>query len=103
MKTLHSFDKATTKQLDGQRKVNLTILVDKEMADNALTSRAHIGGWENFSNKMTQTTELDIQSTGEKCVRPIKVFLGSEIKDKLTPVVVATDFTLVEDGSTVRH
>ena len=83
--------------MEGKREVDLTILVDKEMASNSLTSRARIGGWENFTNKLTEKTELDIQNSGRKCVEKINVFLADEIKDKLTPVVITIDFTLVEE------
>ena len=75
----------------------MTILVDKEMASNDRTSRARIGGWDKFTNKLTMKTELDIQNSGRKCVDKINVYLAEEIEDKLTPVVITIDFTLVEE------
>ena len=96
-KICFSFNKATIKQLGGKKAVNMTIIVDKSQSDKQLTARARVGGWSRTTNRLMKQTELQIQTSGEKCLDPVKVFLSNEMDDKLTPIDISIDFTLNEE------
>ena len=96
-KICFSFNKATIKQLGGKKAVNMTIIVDKSQSDKQLTARARVGGWSRTTNRMMKQTELKIQTSGEKCLDPVKVFLSNDMDDKLTPIDISIDFTLNEE------
>ena len=96
-KICFSFNRATIKQLGGKKAVNMTIIVDKGQSDKQLTARARVGGWSKTSNRLMKQTELEIQASGQKCLDPVQIYLSNEMEDKLTPIDISIDFTLLEE------
>lgn len=97
-KICFSFNRATIKQLGGKKAVNMTIIVDKGQSDKQLTARARVGGWSKTSNRLMKQTELEIQASGRKCLDPVQIYLSNDMEDKLTPIDISIDFTLLEEN-----
>lgn len=92
------FDKATIDNLGGNQNVNFTLVVDEKMADENQTPRARINGWNQFSNRFSQSTSIFVASQGKKCMDLLRVFLQNDMDDKLSPIDISLDFALLEDN-----